>query len=203
MRICYKLAMPFDRLILYGIATAATVAILAAAHRLSRIYLQEYIRSYFFYLLVSSPLALLGKPFPVLIAGFIRLDGRQSDRFFLLFDRLLAKPLWILALFLIIKCISAWVGKKLSRPFIVGFVVFWGAVLLSAWILMIRFFQTSRFSAADRAFGTVFNYLDIVVPLLVFGYGIIASLESREKPGGPESGRSVGSALFPRPFFGC
>jgi DNA-binding CsgD family transcriptional regulator len=173
--------MLFDRLIFYGIAAAATVAILIFAYRLSRRYLQDYVGYYFYYLLLSSPLALLGKPFPVLVAGFISLEGLQSDQFFLLFDRLLAKPLWILALFLLIKCVVAMMAKKLPRFFVAGYFIFWGSLLLLAWILMIRFFQTGRFSAAALAVGNVFNYLDIFAPLLVFIYGIFGSIKNSEK----------------------
>jgi DNA-binding CsgD family transcriptional regulator len=172
--------MPFDRLIFYGIAAAATVAILVFAYRLSRRYLQDFASYYFYYLLLSSPLAILGKPFPILVAGFIRLEGLQADQFFLLFDGLLAKPLWILALFLLIKCVAAMLGRKLPRSFVAGFFIFWGGFLVSTWFIMVRFFQTSRFSTAALAFGNVFNYLDIFAPLLVFIYGIFGSLKISE-----------------------
>jgi DNA-binding CsgD family transcriptional regulator len=164
--------MPFDQLILFAAATAATIAILIFAHTLSRKYLQDYLRYYFYHLLLASPLALLGKPFPVLIAGFTQLEGLQADRFYILFDRLLAKPLWIGSLYLLIKCLAAMAGRKPSRPFTLAYFGLGGALLAAGWIQMIGFFRTDRLSDAAVALGQAFNYLDIFLPLAIFAVGI-------------------------------
>ncbi len=164
--------MPFDQLILFAAATAATVAILFFAHALSRKYLQDYLRYYFYHLLLASPLALLGKPFPVLIAGFTRLEGLQADRFYILFDWLLAKPLWIGSLYLLVKSFAAMAGRKPSRPFALAYFGLGGGLLALGWIYMIQFFLTGSLSDSALTFGQVFNYLDIFAPLAIYGVGI-------------------------------
>ena len=164
--------MPFDRLLLFGIAGAATAAILVFAYRLSRARPQAYVADYFRYLLLSAPPALMGGLFPVLVRDVISLEEVQAGRLFLLFDRLLAKPLWILSLLLLVKCVRGMLGKKLSRPFVAGYDVFWGGVLLIVWISTVRFLQAGLFSTAARMSGALFNVLDIFGPVLVFAYGI-------------------------------
>ncbi len=167
--------MPFDLLALYGIAAAATAAILAFAYRLSRRYPQDYVGDYFHYLLAAGLLALLGKPLPVLIAGSMRLAGGQADQFYVLFDRLAAKPFWILSLFLLLKCVAALVGRRLTRPFLMGYGIFWGGYFLYSGISLIGFFRTGSFSAAGRMFNAVHSYFDVFAAPLIFACGIFLS----------------------------
>ena len=164
--------MPVDQLMIFVAAGAAIVAILLFAHSLSRKYLQEYLRYYFYHLLCASPLALLGKPFPVLLVSLTGLEGLAADRLYILFDRLLAKPLWIGSLYLLIKCLAALAGRKPSRAFTIVYSTAGGGLLVLGGIQMMRFFQTDRISDAARTFGQVFNYLDIFLPLAIFGYGL-------------------------------
>jgi DNA-binding CsgD family transcriptional regulator len=173
--VCYKKPVPYDLLILYGIAAAATAAILIFAYRLSRRYPQDYIGDYFHYLLAAGLLALLGKPLPVLIAGSMRLARGQADQFYVLFDRLAAKPLWILSLFLLLKCVASLVGRRLSRPFLTGYGIFWGGYSLCSGISLVGFFQTGFFSAAGRTFNAVHNYFDVFAVPLIFACGIVLS----------------------------
>ncbi len=172
---CYKKPMPFDLLVLYGIAAAATAAMLAFAYRLSRRYPLDFVGDYFHYLLAAGLLALLGKPLPVLIAGSMRLAGGQADQFYVLFDRLAAKPLWILSLFLLLKCVAALVGRRLSRPFLTGYGIFWGGYFLCSGISLVGFFQIGSFSAAGRTFNAVHSYLDVFAAPLIFACGIFLS----------------------------
>ncbi len=187
--VCYKAIMPYDLLIAYGFACIATAAILVSAHRLSRRYLRDYASDYYHYLLLSASLALLGKPFPVLIAGFVRLQETQADRFYLLFDRLLAKPLWILSLFLLCKCVLAWRSRKPSRPFVIGSAVGGGGYLILGWVFMMDFLQAGRFSPAGLAFNAVHNYLDVFAAMAIFGMGIL--LPSRVSDKNPQSGARI------------
>jgi len=173
--------MPYDLLIFYGIAGAVTAGILIFAYRLSRRYPQDYVGSYFHYLLAAGLLALLGKPLPVLIVGSMRLAGGQADQFYALFDRLAAKPLWILSVFLLLKCVAAMLGRRLPRSFLTGYGIFWVSYLLFGGITLVGFFQTGSFSAGGRIFNAVHSYLDVFAALLIFAYGILRSSAVEEK----------------------
>lgn len=164
--------MPFDLLILYAAASAAIAGILIFAHALSRRYLRDDLRYYFYHLLLAGLLALLGKPFPVLIASFARMEAVQADRLYLMFDRLLAKPLWIGALYLLVKCLAAMAGRKPARSFTIVYFCLGGGLLAVAWMSMITFLRTDFMPASGQIFSQVFNYLDVFFPLIVFGWGI-------------------------------
>jgi len=163
------------------LAGAATVPILLFAYHLSRKYLQDYVCYYFYHLLLSCLLALMGKPFPVLTTGLIHLKGLQADQFFLLFDRLLAKPLWIASLFFLLKCIAAMAGKKPSRPFIAGYFIFFGGYLILAWLFMIQFFQTGQTSAHAETFSRLNYYFETLAAMSIYAFGIIRSFGIRDR----------------------
>jgi DNA-binding CsgD family transcriptional regulator len=174
-RMCYKIAVMSGRLLLFGLAAAATFAILAFARNLARRRPEDYVGLYFDYLLIAAPLALLGKPLPVLLRDVVGLNAPQADRLFVLFDGLIAKPLWVLALFLLLRCLSAMAGRKPSRTFVYAFWTLGASFLLVAWLSMIRFLRVGFFSPAAVDLGFAVSILEVLATGLVFGSGLIAA----------------------------
>jgi DNA-binding CsgD family transcriptional regulator len=173
--------MPLGMILLYFFASASTAAILLYAYRLSRKYLLQFVSDYYHYLLISCSLGILGKPLPILIVTAIKLKGLQADQFMLIFSLLLAKPLWILSIYLLAKCIAALVGKKLSRGSSLVFFLFWITFLFIELLFTIGFFRTGAFAAGFRSFDTIDHVLNVSASLLIFGYGFVCSGKIKEK----------------------
>lgn len=164
--------MPLGMIALYFFASLLTAGILIYAHLLSRKYLQDFLSFYYFYLLISCSLAVLGKPLPTLVISTMKLKGLQAEQFMLIFNLLLAKPLWILSIYFLTKCIVALVRKKLSRVFTSVYFLFWTGFLLFQLIFTIQFFKTGVLTAGFQTFNDINGLLEISATLLIFGYGI-------------------------------
>jgi DNA-binding CsgD family transcriptional regulator len=164
--------MPYELIVVFGLASALTAVVLVLAHRLSRTYLQDFVSDYYLSLLFRSPVALLGKPLTTLIARSMHLGGAQLDQFQLLVDGFVVKPLWILNIYFLLKCVVSFGGKKVPRSATAAYFLFWGAELALSWTVMFQFFQAGRFPAGAAAFENVVSWLEPFVALAVYGFGV-------------------------------
>jgi DNA-binding CsgD family transcriptional regulator len=165
--------MQLQMIVLYFTAFLFTIGILVFALHLNRKYRQDFVTNYFYHLLISAPLAMLGKPLPVLVAQMMQLNQIQTDQLMLSFTVFLAKPLWILSIFFLIKCITSLAGLKLSRIFVWAYFIFWSGYLCAQLFFAIPFFRVGHLPPGVQTLSLIDNCLEVSAIPLIFGLGIL------------------------------
>jgi DNA-binding CsgD family transcriptional regulator len=179
--LCYIRIMTANLIIPYFFALVLTAAILIAAYRLNRKYARDFVSFYFFHLLVASPLAVLGKPLSILVVDAMRLDQLQTDQLVVIFELLLSRPLWILSIFFLIKCIAALVKTQVSRTFVLFYFLAWSGFLCAGLILVVPFLKSGMMTQGFQTLNLVKSYIDIFSALLIFAFGIIRSVGLQDR----------------------
>ncbi len=164
--------MPYDLIVVFGLAAVLTALVLVFAHRLDRKHLQDFVSDFYTFLLFRSPMALLGKPLVTLIARSMHLKGTQLDQFQVLIDGFIMKPLWIFSIYFLLRCFVSFGGKRIPRSATAVYFSFGGGYLVLAWGFMFQFFRAGGFTAGVTAFENVSSWMVLFVALSVYALGI-------------------------------
>jgi DNA-binding CsgD family transcriptional regulator len=118
---------------------------------------------------------MLGKPLPVLVVQMMDLNQLQTDQLMLSFSVFLAKPLWILSVFFLLKCITSLVGVRLSRAFIWIYFLFWSAYLCAQLFFAVPFIRAGILPPGFQTLSLINNSLDVSTILLIFAFGVFGA----------------------------